>query len=88
MNDTIFTVVVSSITGLVTFFLGAAKQKRETEQIGLTNVEKSLEIYTTVIDNLKDQIEELLEKVDVLEAKVEELKDENHELKEMLRKSN
>ena len=85
MNDTIFTVVVSSITGLVTFFLGAAKQKRETEQIGLTNVEKSLNIYTTIIDDLKSQIEELLEKVDTLEEKVEELKQENHELKEMLR---
>ena len=85
MTDTIFTVMVSSITGIFTFFLGIAKQKRESDSIGLTNVEKSLTIYTTIITDLKGQIEELLVKVDELEAKVEELREENQELKEMLR---
>ena len=86
MNDNIFTIVVSSITGLVTFFLGASKQKREADSIGLNNVEKQLGIYTVIIGDLKSQIQELLTKVDELESKVEELRQENHELKEMLRK--
>ena len=86
MNDNIFTILISSITGIVTFFLGASKQKREADSIGLNNVEKQLGIYTIIIGDLKTQIEELLEKVDGLENKVEELRQENHELKEMLRK--
>lgn len=85
MNDNIFTIVVSSITGIVTFFLGVSKQKREADSIGLNNVEKQLGIYTIIINDLKGQIEELLSKVDELENKVEELRQENHELKEMLK---
>lgn len=84
MDNTILTVIASSITGVVTFFVGVAKTKKELESMALANVEKSLDIYSTIIDDLKGQIKDLLKKVDELESKIEELRQENHELKIML----
>ena len=86
MNDTIFTLFASAITGISTFFIGRQRAKKEIESISLINVEKSLTIYQTIIEDLKNQVEELLIKVNSLEDKVDELKKENHELKVMLRK--
>lgn len=86
MDNTVFTVISSVVTGIVTFFIGIKKQKIENESSALSNVEKSIGVYQLLIDDLKQQIEELLSKVDALEAKVDSLTQENHELKEMLRK--
>jgi len=86
MDNTILALITSSITGVVTFFVGVAKTKKELEGMALNNVEKSLDIYSVIIDDLKGQIKELLVKVNELEEKVDSLTKENHELKEMLRK--
>ena len=88
MNDSIFTIIISTITGISTFFIGRQRAKKEVEGLALHNVEKSLTIYQTIIEDLKVQVEELLAKVNILEDKVDELKTENHELKTMLRKRN
>ena len=85
MDDSIFTLLASSITGISTFFIGRNRAKKELENMSLSNMEKSIEIYNTIIEDLKSQIEELLSKVDILEIKIEELKVENHELKKMLK---
>jgi peptidoglycan hydrolase CwlO-like protein len=47
-------------------------------------MEKSIEIYNTIIEDLKGEIESLLKKVDELEKKIDNLKKENDELKDML----
>jgi len=86
MDNTILALITSSITGVVTFFVGVAKTRKELEGMALNNVEKSLDIYSVIIDDLKGQIKELLVKVNELEEKVDSLTKENHELKEMLRK--
>ena len=86
MEDKLITILISSITGVITFFVGQKRAKREIEGLALHNVEKSLTIYQTIIEDLKIQVEELLVKVGELETKVDELKTENHELKDMLRK--
>jgi len=88
MDNTLFTVISSAITGIVTFFLGAKKQKLENESSSLTNIEHSISVYKIIIDDLKTQIKELLVKVNELEAKVDSLTQENHELKDMLRQRN
>ena len=88
MNDTIFTLVASVITGISTFFIGRQRAKKEIEGMTLVNVEKSLSIYQVIISDLSNQVEELLGKVDLLETKVDELRVENQELKEMLEKQN
>ena len=88
MDNMIFTIVVSSITGFITFLLGAKRQVKETEGVALDNIDKHLEIYNKIISNLKDEISLLLEKVDALEEKVDELMKENCELKKMVENCN
>jgi len=85
MNTTIITILVSSITGIVTFFMGVQRTKKEVESMTLTNLEKSIDIYARVISDLKVEIEELKSEITELKAQVSNLSKENHELKQMLR---
>ena len=84
MGDTLITIVISSITGIVTFFFGVQKTRKEVEGLSITNIERSIGVYQLLIDDLRSQVEELLTKVNSLEDKVDELKKENRELKKML----
>ena len=86
MNDTIITVLVSSVTGIVTFFMGVSKTKKEVEEMSLNNIKKSIDIYNRIIDDMRRQIDELTEEISQLRDRVEELHTENQELKDMLRK--
>ena len=85
MNETIITVLVSSLTGIVTFFLGVSKTKKELEDMSLNNIKKSIDIYNRIIDDMRRQIDELTEEITQLRERVEELHTENQELKEMLK---
>lgn len=85
MTDTLITILASSITGVVTFIVGVLRTRKELEGMAINNVEKSMIVYASLIENLKIQIEELLVKVDELEDKVDRLTKENSELKDMLR---
>lgn len=78
------TIIASSITGIVTFFLGVRKTKKEIESMALDNLEKSIGVYGLIIEDLKQEITELLKKVDDLENKIDELKIENQQLKILL----
>lgn len=84
--ETTFTILVSSITGVITFFVGHRKARKETEGLQLDNISKSVGIYQTIINDLKEQVEILLTKVDELEDKIDALKEENCELKKMVEK--
>ena len=86
MNTTIVTIMVSAITGIVTFFMGVQRTKKEVESMTLTNLEKSIDIYARVIADLKLEINELKSEITELKAQVSNLSKENHELKQMLRK--
>ena len=86
MNDTIITVLVSSVTGIVTFFMGVSKTKKEVEEMSLNNIKKSIDIYNRIIEDMRKQIDELTEEISQLRDRVEELHTENQELKDMLRK--
>ena len=85
MNEYVMTLVGSTIAGIVSFFLGVQKTKKEVEGMALTNVQTSLDIYKVIIDDLKVEITTLLLKVDDLENKIDELKQENEQLREQLR---
>ena len=84
--ETTLTIIISSITGVITFFVGHRKAKKETEGLQLDNISKSVGIYQTIINDLKEQVEILLTKVDDLEYKIDALKEENNELKKMVEK--
>ena len=85
MENSILTVIVSSITGVITFFVGQTKAKKEIDNMALVNLEKSLDIYNRIIEGLKEEIIELNSKVKELEEKISNLIEENHSLKEMLK---
>lgn len=85
MNETILTIIVSSVTGLFTYLVGRRKGQKEIDSITLQNLEKSVEIYNKIIQDLGEQIEKLNTKINDLEQKVDNLLSENLELKKMMR---
>lgn len=82
----ILTILTTTITGFLTFLLGQQRGKKEVESVHLQNLEKSIEIYKTIIDDLRDEISILNERVEKLQGMVNELMIENHKLQRMIEK--
>lgn len=82
------TLLISSISSVITYFIGLRKSKKEIESITLINLEKSLEIYKAMIDDLTGRINQLNTQVKTLNDKVDELMEENYKLKNILEKKN
>lgn len=80
------TLLISSISSVITYFIGLRKSKKEIESITLINLEKSLEIYKSMIDDLTGRINQLNTQVKNLNDKVDELMEENYKLKNILEK--
>jgi phage shock protein A len=81
MNDTILLFLSNAITGIAAWYVGKRKTNAETDNIVLTNLEKSVNIYADLVNNLKEEIHKLNTKISELEAKVDMLMKENRELK-------
>lgn len=79
-------VIFTFVTGVVTYIIGHKRAKKEVENQALINLEKSIEIYNIIINDMKNQVETLLKKVNELEDKIDELMVENESLKQMLKK--
>jgi CII-binding regulator of phage lambda lysogenization HflD len=86
MNMDWSTLLISSVSSVITYFIGLRKSKKEIESITLINLEKSLEIYKSMIDDLTGRINQLNAQVKELNDKVDDLMTENHNLKLMLEK--
>ena len=86
MENTITTIIVSTVTGVSTYLFGFRKAKKEVDNMALTNLEKSVSIYQILINDMKSQITELLDKVNTLEEQIETLQEQNKSLREMLEK--
>lgn len=84
MENTITTIIVSTVTGVSTYLFGFRKAKKEVDNMALTNLEKSVSIYQILINDMKSQITELLDKVNSLEEQIETLQEQNKSLREML----
>lgn len=84
MESYLMTIISSSITGVITYFVGLKRAKKENDNLTLTNIEKSITIYQTIVDDLKKEIMTLNSKVKDLEEKIDDLMSENHNLKKML----
>ena len=80
------TFLISTITGISTFWFGIKRGKSEIEASTLQNIEKSVGIYQVIIDDMRDEINLLNNKISTLEGKVNELLNENTELKKMVEK--
>jgi peptidoglycan hydrolase CwlO-like protein len=84
MESYLMSIISSSITGVITYFVGLNRAKKETDNLTLSNIEKSISIYQTIVDDLKKEIMTLNSKVKDLEEKIDDLMSENHNLKKML----
>lgn len=81
MNDTILLFLSNALTGIAAWLVGKRKSNAETDNLVLSNLEKSMSIYQDLIKNLKDEIHELNTKIHDLELKVDMLMEENRKLK-------
>jgi peptidoglycan hydrolase CwlO-like protein len=80
------TIISSSVVGFLTFLLGQQKGKKEVESLHLQNLEKSINIYKVIIDDMKEELADLRKEIEQLEKKVQELLEENTKLKTLLTK--
>lgn len=81
MNETLILILSNLITGLAGWFAGRRKINAQTDNQVLKNLELSIMVYRTIIDDLKNEIKELNDKVEKLETKINELHQENMKLK-------
>lgn len=83
--EPVYQIVITSVTSFLTFLLGMRRGKAETEGVVLLNLEKSIQIYQLIIEDMKGEIHTLNTKIDELEKKVETLLEENAELKRLMK---
>ena len=81
MNNEILLLISNTLTGVAAFFVGKRRSDAETDNQVLRNLELSVNLYKTIIDDLKKEIQDLNLQVQQLEKKVEELMLENKHLK-------
>jgi peptidoglycan hydrolase CwlO-like protein len=81
MNENLILIISNLLTGISTYWMGKRKSNAETDNLILTNLEKSMTIYAELVKNLKQEIHELNTKIQELESKVDSLMAENKKLK-------
>lgn len=81
MTEEILLIASNLITGIAGWFVGKRKMSAETDNMVLRNLEVSINVYKTIIDDLKKEIHDLNNKISELETKVDMLMKENRELK-------
>jgi peptidoglycan hydrolase CwlO-like protein len=72
------------LTGIAAWFVGKRRANAETDNQVLRNLELSVNLYRSIIDDLKKEIESLNIKVQELESKIDELHEENKKLKNLI----
>lgn len=85
MNETIILLISNTLTAIAGWFVGRKRQQAETDNSVLRNLEISVNLYKTIIDDLKQEIHDLNLKIQDLEKKIDELHAENKILKSKLK---
>lgn len=81
MNEGIILIISNALTAFASFFVGRRKTEADSDNIILNNLATSINIYKTIIDDLKEEIHQLNLKVEQLEKKVDLLTEENTKLR-------
>jgi peptidoglycan hydrolase CwlO-like protein len=81
MNEGIVLIISNALTAFASFFVGRRKTEADSDNVILNNLAASLQIYQTIIEDLKEEIHQLNIKVDQLEKKVDLLTEENTKLR-------
>ena len=84
MNQEQLLIISNAITGIAGWWVGKRRQQADTDNAVLRNLELSVNLYKTIIDDLKDEIHGLNLKIQELEKKIDELHAENKRLKAKL----
>lgn len=85
MNDTLILLISNTLTAIAGWFVGKRKANAETDNQVLRNLELSVNLYKTIIDDLKEEIHGLNLKIQDLEKKIDDLHAENKILKQKLK---
>ena len=73
---------ILSIVGIIfSYFAGRKHQEKITENQILKNLETSVLLYQTILNDMSKEVSKLKEKINELEGKIDELIKENTELK-------
>jgi len=81
MNNEYLLLLTNTITGLAGWFVGRRKQRAETDNQVLRNLEISIDLYRQVIEDMKTEIGQLKRRIAELEHKIDQLHEENKKLK-------
>jgi predicted nucleic acid-binding Zn-ribbon protein len=81
MNTEILLLISNTLTGIAAWFVGRRRSNAETDNQVLRNLEISINLYKHIIDDLKEEIQELNIKIEHLEKRVDALMTENRKLK-------
>jgi predicted RNase H-like nuclease (RuvC/YqgF family) len=81
MKEIVVTVITLFFSSLVGYIFGYKKNKASIESDRLDNLEKSIRVYNTIIEDMSKKIEELTKEIVKLENRVEDLMKENKSLK-------
>lgn len=83
--DLIQQILMAIATAGVSYFLGYKQNKANVESVQLDNLEKSIKIYQTIIQDLSSKVENLSNQVVKLEIQIDALMKENKQLKNRIR---
>ena len=81
MKDTLLQILLVAGTSVIGYVLGYRKQNVDLQSSRLENLEKSINVYNLIIDDMAKKIETLTTEVAGLERRIEELMAENKQLK-------
>lgn len=81
MNNELLLIISNSLTAIAGWFVGRKKMQTDTDNSVLRNLELSVNLYRTIIEDLKKEIEGLNYKIQELEKKIDELHEENKKLR-------
>ncbi len=74
MNEILYTTIPAVVTGILTYIFTRKKQHQETKANELDNVQKALEVYRSIIEDLKTDLEETSKKVESLNTYIDEIR--------------
>lgn len=71
--ETLLTAGIGILSSIATYFVGLRRNKAETDSLVLQNVQGILQIQTSTIEGLKQEVDELKKKIEDYERYIDEL---------------
>ncbi len=80
----ILNALIAGISTLTGYFLGSRKSNAEVDGLVIANVKEILGVYSTTINDLKVEIQELKEKITTYEHHIEKLQRELNDFRKQM----